>query len=576
MNHDSETLNDRDGEAFLAELDAALNGEAAGPHAETVAFAAKLEKKFPHADTATEEQIRAAILSAKPSVTAALARAARPASRAKIAVVERRFGVLDAVAIAAIVLLSFGAFSIWKSQQHAREQRAVNTVAGGSDGQANPEPAPKPKEDTPAPQLTMKQKLHQHITADFTEMSFEEAMAKCAELGHVTLNIDPQFKPAQPVKYSSLNLRDMELRCALAWVCAQFGASYSTHNNTTIDVASNTREQNVQLQIYDVSDLKPTLLVKILRERLLAAEFADPATSLEEAKGRLVIMQSPEVHHRISEILDRVRSQWAARQITFDFSADATWKTALDEKLARKVSFTWEDKTLRDALSSLASELKVTIIPDPKLALDAPASLKITSMKAALALSWVTKLAGSATDYIVKDGAVYIPQEDPHNEFRMFSIRDIADNDAAGKTIADLIINGIHAESWGAGKATNIEINGGYLLVMQSPAVQDSIAGFLNSLLETKNAVINTSDEELAQARKDDQMLKAEVSVDKMITTAQDLFDKKAYRVAESLLKLEVLDDAILSKTKSAAKARELWQKCNDAAVESERKNLKR
>jgi hypothetical protein len=54
-------------------------------------------------------------------------------------------------------------------------------------------------------------------------------------------------------------------------------------------------------------------LAQLLQERLLAKEFSDPATSIEESGGKLVVMQRPEVHARILKILKEFHSRFTRR-----------------------------------------------------------------------------------------------------------------------------------------------------------------------------------------------------------------------------------------------------------------------
>ncbi|MCZ7645232.1 MAG: hypothetical protein M5U26_08100 [Planctomycetota bacterium] len=54
-------------------------------------------------------------------------------------------------------------------------------------------------------------------------------------------------------------------------------------------------------------------LAQLIQERLLAAEFADPATSIQEAAGKLVVLHTPEVQKKVLSILGVMSRRFNAR-----------------------------------------------------------------------------------------------------------------------------------------------------------------------------------------------------------------------------------------------------------------------
>jgi len=79
----------------------------------------------------------------------------------------------------------------------------------------------------------------------------------------------------------------------------------------------------------------------LLKDRILPQEFADPTTSIEESEGRLVVMQRPEVHKQISEILKalhaRLSPQVAVQALEFGVSSEqaVAWLGKAGKSLAR-------------------------------------------------------------------------------------------------------------------------------------------------------------------------------------------------------------------------------------------------
>jgi pSer/pThr/pTyr-binding forkhead associated (FHA) protein len=63
---------------------------------------------------------------------------------------------------------------------------------------------------------------------------------------------------------------------------------------------------------------------------------------------------------------------------------------------------------------------------------------------------------------------------------------------------------------------------------------------------------------------------KNEADAERLLAKAQDMVDKKIWPVAKSILEVKIINDPVLSKTKTAEKAKVLWQKCIDAAERQE------
>ncbi len=54
-------------------------------------------------------------------------------------------------------------------------------------------------------------------------------------------------------------------------------------------------------------------LAQLIQERMLAEDFADPATSIEEQGGKLVVMQYPSVHQKIKAVLQGFHARFTRR-----------------------------------------------------------------------------------------------------------------------------------------------------------------------------------------------------------------------------------------------------------------------
>ena len=479
---DGPPLSEHDGEAFLAELDAALtNQRVSGPRAETAKFGAKLDATLTVAgDPNAEAQIRAAL--ATPGKKKQRHQSTKP---------ERRIGVLDMVAVAAIVALSVGAFSIWKNQTPSRPTGSVA---------ADDNSKPPVNEVKPVREPSLEEKLDQRITFDFSKLSFEDAIAKCATLGKTTIIVDPKFTP-EDTKNIVLSFQDLEVRHALTWICRNFGAEYSAVNEK-IYVGSPANMSAVELQIYDVREMAQfpaALMVKVLHDHLLTAEFQNPVTSIAENNGQLVVMQRHAVHERILRILRRIRSKAGEHEIHFDALDDEPWQVALKSRLEKKISFEFENTSLADALARTQRQLGLTIVLDPQVAAQGPANinLHVTDMSGALALSWILRLVN--LEFVLKDGVIYAtdpPLLGP--EFRMYNVPDLAKKakapnaateDANIDPLMGMIYSHVGDHKWDLDRGERMESDSGYLLVWNTADVHEKIHQLLEQFRNPTPAI---------------------------------------------------------------------------------------
>ena len=221
-------------------------------------------------------------------------------------------------------------------------------------------------------------------------------------------------------------------------------------------------QESVELRVYDVCDITKTVadfpgpridtgkpvadekpagptaadVIKAVKERL-GASF-DPAlgTSIEERAGKLVVMNRPEVHEKVKEVLKELRgggekmdmphsdylvypSNWHEIAQRSDAQPEEPRVKELRQKLSRHVSFEFVDKPLEDAIKVINDATGANITLDPQLLAEGagkkPITLRVQDMEAELALRWLTRLADLDLDFGGGPVAVGTSAARPHS-----------------------------------------------------------------------------------------------------------------------------------------------------------------
>jgi type II secretory pathway component GspD/PulD (secretin)/Flp pilus assembly protein TadD len=197
----------------------------------------------------------------------------------------------------------------------------------------------------------VRRKMSRRVTFEFVDTELKDAIAFLNSLTKVTIILDPKVVAKGADKTPiTLRVADMELDVALRWVLKLADLEYDLRSQAVFVTDHSSLASNVDLAIYDVRDLTTTItdfpgpridmgtgqgqvvnpfanaqpaaslqaadLQTLIKERLMAAEFADPATSIEENGGKLVVMQRPEVHDRIRQLLQSFRDTQSVQVLT--------------------------------------------------------------------------------------------------------------------------------------------------------------------------------------------------------------------------------------------------------------------
>ncbi|MBI3828749.1 MAG: hypothetical protein HY291_04490 [Planctomycetes bacterium] len=197
----------------------------------------------------------------------------------------------------------------------------------------------------------IKKRLQRKVTFEFVDTPLDEAISFLRSLTNVTMIVDPKVTQAgaPPI---SLRVTDMSLDLALEWLLKLADLDYALKDNAIFISKRQSLVEDVELKIYDVSDLTqavpdfpgpdfqlttpgddggaggggaagaanpfvaapaPTVTVQSIADMIrnrVKPDSWDPnqGTSIEERAGKLVVMQRPEVHGLIDQLLSNFRA----------------------------------------------------------------------------------------------------------------------------------------------------------------------------------------------------------------------------------------------------------------------------
>jgi hypothetical protein len=202
----------------------------------------------------------------------------------------------------------------------------------------------------------IRRRLSRRVSFEFVDTPLQEALTFLNTLSRVNLILDPKAAAAGAGQVKiTLRVTDMDMQTALSWILRLADLVYDLRNQAVFITSKANLASAVDLEIYDVRDLTTTLtdfpaprlelsaqtagaggtpgavtfvqpaavptvtapdLAAMIKDQLLQADFADPATSIEEQAGKLVVMQRPEVHEKIREILRSFRESQTVQVLT--------------------------------------------------------------------------------------------------------------------------------------------------------------------------------------------------------------------------------------------------------------------
>jgi len=210
----------------------------------------------------------------------------------------------------------------------------------------------RPRQEDPW-KAEARKRLAKKVSFEFVDTPLEEAVNFLNAMSKVNIIIDPRVLADAGKVPVTLKVADMDMETALKWILRMADLDYDIKNQAVFITKKGGQETNIELQIYDVRDMTYTIndfpgphvelgvnaqaggagggpfappapvpqvtpddLAALIREKLLVTDFQIQGTSIDNQAGRLVVMQKPEVHEKIREILNSFRETQTIQVLT--------------------------------------------------------------------------------------------------------------------------------------------------------------------------------------------------------------------------------------------------------------------
>ncbi|MBA3847865.1 MAG: hypothetical protein H0X45_14650, partial [Planctomycetes bacterium] len=198
------------------------------------------------------------------------------------------------------------------------------------------------------------------------------------------------------------------------------------------------------------------------------------------------------------------------------------WHRRIQQRLAQRLTFRFEDTSFAEALDYLADQGGVNVIVDPQVLAegDRTVTLIAEGMRIDSALSWLCRMAG--TGWAISRQAVYIGPDPDHESvlatydvahlvfqpldqpgrtlsyssgssgagFDLFGAAPDAPDALAPEDFVDLLQNAVSPQTWGE-DGNAIEIRGNTLFVTAPPGVHELVREFVRSESNVRRVVVH-------------------------------------------------------------------------------------
>ncbi|MCX7806179.1 MAG: hypothetical protein N3A38_13460, partial [Planctomycetota bacterium] len=203
----------------------------------------------------------------------------------------------------------------------------------------------------PAWQQEIMRRMARKVSFDFVDTPLSEVIAYLTSLTRVNIILDPKAAQEGADKAPiTLRVREMELETALRWILRLANLDYDLRNQAVFISSRKHLGSTLELEVYDVRDLTMTIenfpgpridlgvagagaavggaapaapaappagggevmdaasLAAMIREKLAPNAWAEETgASIQDRGGRLIVMQRPEIHALIKQLLRTFR-----------------------------------------------------------------------------------------------------------------------------------------------------------------------------------------------------------------------------------------------------------------------------
>ncbi len=236
--------------------------------------------------------------------------------------------------------------------------------------------------------------LAKKINFEFKKKPLSEVCEELARLSGAKVTCDKELV-GKPI---TLKMTKATIRLTLDWVAKLAGAEAEFREDGSVRITKHPKITTVR-KVYDVSllagggknpDGTPKLNTAAVEEMIIRRISPDTwgrnKRSLSARDGKLVVLQTKEVHKVIAQLLKDLRPAKPAKKETLEFI----------------------DTPAKDVVAYVARRGKLNIVTDPSCnkLMETKLTFKAEGMKLRQVLDWALRLSGTERQF--KDGMIYI------------------------------------------------------------------------------------------------------------------------------------------------------------------------
>lgn len=479
-----------DGERFLADLDAALQGhEPDGSHADTARFASQLAGVLQSQTGSAPEHLKQKIsdVSATPAATDS-----KPSTVVRMDRALRRFrlGLLDLAAIVALTVLGV---LIWRSldkesvaQPDLKSTDAEKRLAAEDRKPPAPDAPPLRGPIEEPWEKEIRAKLERKVSFEFVDTPFEEVIGFLRSLANVTIIVSPDAAATGALQSKvTLRAKDMTLGVALQWIARMSELNVSLREHCLF--VSGRDSTPVEMRVLDVSGLpiSADLLALVIQQKFDNPKKDKSETSVGVIGNLVKVAQTREASREIYTLVAAIREQAPSGKISFQPLVVPEWKKAMQEQLKKKITFEFVDTPLEDTIDFFQKTSGINIIVDPAIAAAGTPviNLRVTDMDLSHALEWSLRLANCT--YSLENEALFITKTGRRRPVLIgYDVASILkDRGMTSEALHTAVITTVAPTSWNW-PTTSITVSkkDTWMFVQQDESVQLQVESLLHKL----------------------------------------------------------------------------------------------
>ncbi|MCZ7648918.1 MAG: hypothetical protein M5U26_27290 [Planctomycetota bacterium] len=327
------------------------------------------------------------------------------------------------------------------------------------------------------------------IHVDFRETPLGEALDEVAEQTGLVVGLDPR-RHTEGVGQLAVTLRAENLRAAsvLNLLARISQLAVDLRDGGVCLTKRGDAHAGLEVGIHYTRDLKNVyMLATWIVEGPLNGDFADPATSLQEHDGNLIVMAEAEGHARLGRLLEALRRPAAGRSHEVSDGPEAAAapacldREALRKKLALPVSPDVAEAPLAQAFEEYGKVLGAPIVLDPG------AGANLHDRRIALAARerpggevLREALKPLALDYVLGDEAVWVALKSSCDGLPLkVRVYDLDGLRILSDELLARVKKEVAPEFWMIETGAQLHLSMGKLVVVQTPEVHAALEAWL-------------------------------------------------------------------------------------------------